>query len=268
MAKTKAAPMAERATYQIRALDRGLDILESFSLADPELTIGQIAERAGLPKPTVIRLLSVLAERGYVERVADAERYRLGVKTLEVSSVYLQSTSLEAEARPIMGNLARETGQTANLGILNRGQVVHIEVVAPDRPVRFWASIGKREDAYVSGLGKVLLAALDPADLTGYLNQDFPPVTPHTITDQAALAREIAEVGQQGFAVDREESNPGVLCVAAPIRDAQGRVSAALSISGLKAEFEDGENMERYIQHVIQAADEISRRLGWTGKTG
>lgn len=264
MAKTNAAPVAERATYQIRALDRGLDILESFSLATPELTIGQIAERAGLPKPTVIRLLSVLAERGYVERVTGADRYRLGVKTLEVSSVYLQSTSLEAEAQPIMANLARETGQTANLGILHRGQVVHIEVVAPDRPVRFWASIGKREDAYVSGLGKVLLAALDPADLVAYLNQDFPPVTSHTITDRAELARDLAEVGPQGFAVDREESNLGVMCVAAPIHDAQGRVTAALSISGLKAEFEHGDNLERYIQQVTQAADEISGRLGWT----
>lgn len=268
MSATKSPPAAERATYQIRALDRGLDILEAFSLAEPELSVAQIAERADLPKPTVIRLVSVLADRGYVERVADAERYRLGVKTLEVSSVYLQSTSLEAEARPIMAELARTTGQTANLGILDRGQVVHIEVMAPDRPVRFWASIGKREDAYVSGLGKVLVAALTPAELDAYLQQDFPAITPHTITDRVDLTRELAEIGQQGFAVDREESNLGVLCVAAPIRDSYGRVVAALSISGLKAEFEDGENLERYVRHVTRAADEISGRLGWTSTAG
>ena len=261
----KGAPVSERITYQIRALDRGLDILECFTFADPELSIGQIAERASLPKPTIIRLLSVLADRGYVERVADSERYRLGVKTLEVSSVYLQSTSLEAEARPIMEQLARETGQTANLGILNRGQVVHIEVIAPDRPVRFWASIGKREDAYVSGLGKVLLAALPAGELADYLDQSFAAVTPHTITDPSELAAELDEISAQGFAIDREESNLGVYCLAAPIRGAQGRVEAAISISGLKSEFEDSGNHERYVDLVTQAAADISGRLGWSG---
>jgi DNA-binding IclR family transcriptional regulator len=268
MSATKSAPAAERATYQIRALERGLDILEAFSLAEPELSVGQIAERTDLPKPTVIRLISVLADRGYVERVADAERYRLGVKTLEVSSVYLQSTSLEAEARPIMAELARATGQTANLGILDRGQVVHIEVMAPDRPVRFWASIGKREDAYVSGLGKVLLAALPTGDREAYLAQDFPAVTPFTITDAERLRADLDEVGQNGFAVDREESNVGVVCLAAPIRSAGGQTMAAISISGLKVEFDAGDTMTRYAQQVMAAADEISVRLGWNGGHG
>src|SRR5215212_6360880 len=88
----------ERATYQIRALDRGLDILEAFSIQSPDLSIKDIAARTGLPKPTVIRLLSVLVERGYVERLADSEGYRLGVRTLEISSVFLQTTSVEVEA--------------------------------------------------------------------------------------------------------------------------------------------------------------------------
>jgi DNA-binding IclR family transcriptional regulator len=268
MSATKSTPTTERATYQIRALDRGLDILEAFSLAEPELSVAQIAERTGLPKPTVIRLISVLADRGYVERVADAERYRLGVKTLEVSAVYLQSTSLEAEARPIMAELARTTGQTANLGILDRGQVVHIEVMAPDRPVRFWASIGKREDAYVSGLGKALLAALPPEELGAYLDQDFPAVTPFTITEADRLREDLNEVVRQGFAVDREESNVGVVCLAAPIRSAAGEIVAAISISGLKVEFEAGDTMTRYAKDVRAAADEISMRLGWSGRQG
>jgi DNA-binding IclR family transcriptional regulator len=265
MSATNTPPAPERATYQIRALDRGLDIMEAFSLAEPELSLAQIAERTDLPKPTVIRLISVLADRGYVERVADAERYRLGVKTLEVSSVYLQSTSLEAEARPIMAELARTTGQTANLGILDRGQVVHIEVMAPDRPVRFWASIGKREDAYVSGLGKVLLAALPAEKLEIYLQQDFPAVTPFTITDAERLRADLAEVVRNGFAVDREESNVGVVCVAAPVRSGGGQIVAAISISGLRVEFDAGDTMGRYARQVIAAANDISARLGWNG---
>jgi DNA-binding IclR family transcriptional regulator len=253
----------ERATYQIRALERGLDILEAFSLNEPELSIGQIADRAKLPKPTVIRLLSVLADRGYVERLPHAERYRLGVRTLEVSSVYLQSTTVEAEARPIMTELARATGQTANLGILDHEQVVHIEVVAPDRPVRFWASIGKREDAYLSGLGKVLLNTLPAPQLERYLAKSRPALTPHTITEADALREELRLTAERGWAMDRQESNLGVVCIAAPVRNASGRIEAAISISGLHAEFEAGDTIDQFARQVRAAADEISARLGW-----
>lgn len=263
MAALKPESNAERVTYQIRALDRGLDILEAFAPTQPELSIGQIAERAGLPKPTVIRILSVLTERGYVERLPEVERFRLGVKTLELSSVYLQSTTIEAEARPIMARLASETRQTANLGILDQNQVVHIEVVAPDRPVRFWASIGKREDAYVSGLGKVLLGTLDAAALDAYLAEPRPAITQQTITDGDQLRAEIEITARRGFAVDREESNPGVYCIAAPIRNAHGEIVAAVSISGLKVEFEPEDQTIEFSNLVVAAGAEISARLGW-----
>lgn len=259
------AATAERATYQIRALDRGLDILEAFSLSQPELTIGEIGERAKLPKPTVVRLLSVLADRGYVERVPGAERYRLGVRTLEIGSVFLQSTSLEAEARPIMRRLADATRQTANLGILDHEQVVHIEVVAPDRPVRFWASIGKREDAYVSGLGKVLLTTLTGKARETYLRKPRVALTPKTIADGEALGAELDKVAAAGYAIDDEESNPGVVCIAAPIFNGKGRIEAAVSISGPRAEFDGDGTMAQMIELVRGAAGEISARLGWSG---
>jgi DNA-binding IclR family transcriptional regulator len=265
MATTQRAGTRERTTYQIRALDRGLDILEAFTLSEPELTIGEIAERTMLPKPTVVRLLSVLSERSYVERVAGAERYRLGVRTLEVGSVYLQSTSLEAEARPIMKRLAEATGQTANLGILDKGEVVHIEVVPPDRPVRFWASIGKREEAYLSGLGKTLLAGLPDQAKERYLNQPRRAMTPNTIVDAPAFRSELERTSARGFAIDDEESNLGVVCVAAPIHDDTGAMIAAVSISGTSAEFRAPGAMESFVDQVKGAAAQISSRLGWSG---
>lgn len=254
---------AERASYQIRALERGLDILEAFSMNGPELTIREIAERADLPKPTVIRLLSVLADRGYVERLEEVEGYRLGVRTVEVSSVYLQATSVETKARPIMSRLAQATGQTANFGIMDAFQVVHVEVVAPDRPVRLWASIGKREDAHVSGLGKVLLAALPPDDLERYLTLPRAAYTQHTITDADALREELRRTAERGWALDREESNLGVICVAAPVRNVSGKVTAAISVTGLLAELERNGQLEALTEQVCAAAAEISGRLGW-----
>lgn len=267
MAAIEKTGTAERATYQIRALERGLDILEAFTIGEPELTIGQIGDHTNLPKPTVVRLLSVLSERGYVERVSGAERYRLGVRTLEVGSVFLQSITLEAEARPIMKMLADQTGQTANLGILDKYQVVHIEVVAPDRPLRFWASVGKRENAYVSALGKVLLTGLPDQSREFYLQQPREAITPTTIVLPEDLRAELTRIEEVGFAVDNEESNAGVICIAAPILDGKGRLVAAVSISGAQAEFEADGSMEDFTTQVKRAAHEISERLGWTPKT-
>lgn len=258
---------AERGTYQIRALERGLDLLEAFTAASPECSVADLAAATGLPKPTIVRLLSVLASRSFVEHVPDSDRYRLGVKSLEIGSAYLQGTSLEAEAKPIMERLAEQTNQTANLGILDRFEVVHTQVVAPDRPVRFWAEVGKREDAYLSGLGKVLLSGLPAPDLARYLARPRAAKTPHTLVAAADLRREVEKTRDRGYGLDDEESNPGVRCVAAPIRDRAGQIVAAISISGARAEF-DPDQMRRYIADVTAAAAAISARLGYTAPNG
>jgi DNA-binding IclR family transcriptional regulator len=248
--------------YQVRALERALDLLDAFSLAAPELTITKLAERVGLPKSTVVRLVSVLADRGYLERVPDAESYRIGVRAFEIGGIYIQTTSLDAEARPILARLAEETAQSANLGILDRGELVHLAIVAPDRPVRYWATVGKREAPHYTGLGKVLLAALSDEQLAAHLEQhELSRRTPSSITDPEALRAELARIRRQEYALDDEESNLGIRCIAAPVLDRAGQTVAAVSISGLKAEL-TGEMMERAVAAVVQAGHDISRRLG------
>lgn len=250
------------ANYQVRALERALDILDAFSLASPHLSITQIGDRVNLPKSTVVRLVSILAERSYLERVPDTESYRIGVRAFEIGSVYIQSTSLEAEARPIMGRLAMETSQTANLGILDQGELVHVAIVASDRPVRYWATVGTREGAHYTGLGKVLLAAVTDAELVAHLaRHDLVRRTARTITSADALRVELDRIQSQGYALDDEESNLGLRCIAAPITDRTGQTIAAVSISGLRVEFTD-EVMPRYLEAVIQAGHDISIRLG------
>ena len=261
--QTQTEPSGERATYQIRALERGLDVLEAFSHDTPELSLAQLADVTKLPKPTALRLLSVLAQRGYVEWIAESERYRLGVRTFEAGSVYLQSTSIEVEAEPIMRKLADSTGQTANLGVLDRMQVVHTLVVAPDRPVRYWATVGKREAAHVSGLGKVLMAGLDSESRVALLKSyRFDSLTEKTITSADRMKTELEEILARGYGLDDEESNIGVRCVAAPVHDSRGRVTAAISISGVISEFSD-QDLPRLVQATQTAANAISARLGW-----
>ena len=263
MARSADGQSTEQATYQIRALERGLDLLEAFSPAKSELSVAELAAATDLPKPTIVRLLSVLLDRRFIGRAADGERYRLGVKTLEVGSIYLQSTSLEAEAKPIMQRLVSSTNQTANLGILDQYDVVHIQVVAPDRPVRFWAEIGKRGEAHVSGLGKVLLAGLDAAQFADFLSRPRLAKTPNPLVSTTDVQTAVKSARDEGYAIDDEESNEGVRCVAAPIRNQMGAIVAAISISGARSEFGSGQ-LPGYIRLVKKAGDDISTRLGYT----
>ena len=256
------------ANYQVRALERALDILDAFSLETPALTLTELAARANLAKSTATRLLAVLEERGWLERSADTDRYRIGVRAFEFGQVYIQTTTLEIEALPFLQRLAQECNQTANLGILDRGEVVHIAVVAPPRPIRFDAHAGQREEAHCTGLGKVLLGELSDDELAAVVaRHGLTARTQHTITTLDLLREEVAEVRAAGFGLDDEESHLGLRCLALPIRDARGRIVASVSVSGLAVEFTE-ETMARYREVVGAAAAGISARLGYGVRTG
>jgi IclR family acetate operon transcriptional repressor len=149
------------------------------------------------------------------------------------------------------------------MGVLDRMQVVHTLVVAPDRPVRYWATVGKREAAHVSGLGKVLMAGLDDEVRASlFKTYQFEFLTENTITSAERMEIELQRIRECGYGLDDEESNLGVRCVAVPVRDSRGRVIAAISISGVIAEFSDQE-IPRLVAATQDAAAAISARLGW-----
>jgi DNA-binding IclR family transcriptional regulator len=248
--------------YQVRALERALDILGAFSLGRPELSLTEIAVQTHLSKSTALRLLAVLDERGFVERSPETDRYRVGLRLFEVGSVYIQTVAIDAVARPILGRLAHRCNQTANLGVLSHDEVVHLAVLAPDRPIRFYAYVGQREKAHATGLGKVLLAELDDDELAELVRRRaLEPRTGRTIVSLDDLRRHLARVREQGFAIDDEESAVGLRCVAATVRNHQNRAVAAISISGPAFEVRD-ELLPDYVAAVVGAAHEISDRLG------
>lgn len=256
---------AATANYQVRALERALDILDVFDLDHPALTLTEIAARVGLAKSTASRLLAVLEERGWLERSPDTDRYRIGVRAFAFGQVYIQTTTLDAEAQPFLQRLARECGQTANLGVLHDGEVVHLAVVQPARPIRFDAYAGQREQAHCTGLGKVLLATLSDDELAAVVERHgLPARTTRTLTTLAALREQLAAVRAQGYALDDEESHLGLRCLALPVHDARGRIVASLSVSGLADEF-TAEALARFRVACAAAAHELSARLGHAG---
>lgn len=249
--------------YQVRALARALDILDAFSLARPELTLTEISEVVDLPLSTTKRLVSALEERGYLEHSPETELYRVGIRAFEVGSIYIQSTTIDAEAHPTLEWLARSCQQTANLAVLDRDELVHIAVVPPVRPIRYFSMVGEREQVYCTGLGKALISEFEDERLRELASRiSFEPRTRRTITNLDMLRMHLQEARERGFAMDDEESVVGLRCVAAPVRNARGGIEAAVSVSGPAHEFGE-ESLPGYVDLVKRAASEISSRLGY-----
>lgn len=253
---------AKSPNYQVRALQRGLAILQTFSEGEPTKSLAEISRCLAIPKATTLRLLECLRHETWLTYDADRGRYALGMAALEIGSAYLAASRIEQRAMPFLRRLAELTNQTANLGILNDNQVVHVAVVEPDRPLRYHGSVGARDLAHCTGLGKVLAAYLDEPMLRILLSAGLPRRTPTTITDPDAFRKELHRIRAAGFAEDLEEGAPGLRCLAAPVLDADGRAVAAMSISGPAAEFES--NRAIFLAAVLENAGGLSARLGWT----
>lgn len=247
----------------LQTVDRALSLLELLARHRDGLRPVDLAGLMDLNKVTIHRLLSTLAQRGFIERDSSGHRWLLGLKMIELSSLRLNSLELKTEAQPILRRLIEQTGQAAHLAIRDRTEIVYIEKMETVYSMRMYSQIGKRSPAFSTALGKVMLSALPDDELADLLEPaHLRALTPGTITDKAALIEEIRHVRQQGYALDREENEPGVSCLAAPVFDYRGQVIAAISTAGDRRDYLDDPN-HLMIQHVKEAARQISRRMGY-----
>lgn len=248
----------ESANYHANALVRGLALLESLAHGPQPQTLSDFGRGTGLPKSTLVRLLAVLGDLEYVVRVDDRPAYRLGHKVLALSSAYLSSLDVSVAADPLLARLSESTGQTANVGVLDGDQVVHIGLHEPDRPIRFTATLGARDHSYCTGLGKLLLSQLPPNRVADHVPPDpFPVYTDHTIGTLNALQRELRRSARRGYALDDGERSLGLSCVSVPILTADGEFLAALSLSGPTGEF-TRDRQEDYLEQLREAAEALA----------
>lgn len=251
------------AGYQTRALARGLTLLGLFSAQRPELALAELAELAELDKATALRLLRSLEQHRFLARDDETGRYRLGLKIFELSAAYHGSQWLIQAATSALDTLAQRCQQTAELGVLDGGDIVALSVAYPARPLRRLVTPGERFRATCTSIGKMLLSDLSQDQLAAFLRA-YPPqrATPQTIMELGRLRAEIATAADRGYAVDEEETLPGVSCVAAPVRDVAGRIVAAIAVSGPSAEFQ-GERKQGYVADVTTLAAGVSAQLGY-----
>jgi DNA-binding IclR family transcriptional regulator len=253
-----------RKAYSSRLLDRSVLLLKILAAGPAEKRLTDFSE-AGLHKSTAFRLLEALRRHRLVAADETTGRYRLGLGLFELGMAAVSRLDVGQCAPPFLEALARETGETASLGIFENPEVVHILRVESANPLRLPAHAGRRSPAYCTGIGKAILAHLEPERLDQYLREvPLKPRTPRTITDREQLRLDLKRVRSRGYSLDDEEIFPGLRCVAAPIFDIDGGAVAGISVAGPSSRMLK-DSLPRFTSRVVAAAAEISRRLGFRG---
>ncbi|MEO3785388.1 IclR family transcriptional regulator [Actinocorallia sp. B10E7] len=212
----------------VRSLERAFELLEHLTDAGGELALSELTEKAGLPMPTVYRLMQTMVARGYV-RQEPSRRYSLGPRLIRLGEG--ASRLLGAWARPALADLVDRLGETANMALLEGDEVVYVAQVPSRHSMRMFTEVGRRVLPHCTGVGKALLAQLPEDGVRALLARTgMPARTPHTRTDPDALMAELAVVRERGYALDDEEQELGVRCVAVPLTGVPAL--AAFSVSG------------------------------------
>jgi DNA-binding IclR family transcriptional regulator len=237
--------MEQRAmSYHSQGLARALRLLREIGFSEEPLALAELAPRLGVPKSTLVRLLAVLEDERFVQRVGDPPAFQIGDSMLEIADQVLRRADAVDLASPYLRELADRTSLTANVGVLAGASVLHVCVQEPDRPLRFRSSNGSLDHTYCTGLGKVLLSALAPERITDHLPQEpFTGFTPQTITTVSGLHDELARIRARGYGVDLQERDPGVTCIAMLVPNAIGAV-VAVSVSGPTGELDEARRDE------------------------
>jgi DNA-binding IclR family transcriptional regulator len=247
----------------VQSLERAFDLLEALS-AGGELGVTELANRTGLVPSTAHRLLHTLAKRGYVSQSSESGRYLLGYKVVEVASgLERRLERLRVVARPHLERIQRATGETVNLVVLDADRVVYVDQVEGSRSVRMFTTVGTSVPAHTTGSGKAIMAA-GPPDAAAVLYGGREPLerlTAHTLVTLEALEDDFLRIRRRGYAIDNEEHEEGVACVATAVFDHSSRPCAAISVSGPTARILHAKAADLGALLVEHAA-EVSAALG------
>lgn len=228
------------------------------------LSLTQICAELALPKSSAHALLSTMVVHGYLREGLRERTYRLGPALFELGSAYIASTNLVSDGWEIVRTTARMCNETVHLAVLDGNEVLYVAKEEGTSAIRMVSAVGKRFPAYATGVGKVLLANLSDTELYARIPDDvvLPVITPNTITNPSELRRLIVATRTDGYALDYEESTPGLCCVAAPVHDAQGQIVAGMSISVPNIRFTDVRRIA-LLELIRNQANSLSAILGY-----
>ena len=255
----------ERVRYPVRAAERILRILVSFTGDQPRRGYQEVARETGIPASTTFKLMKLLAEQGFLEEVESNRLYRIGLESYRIGRLYLVDRPLVEVARPWLRKLAEELGITSSLAVRDRDRVVKVLVEQGKSPLRLTPAPGEEYPFHTSGIGKALVLDMDETELAELLPP--PPwskTAPNTITTMDRLWDHLRQARDRGYTLDDQDGNVGIRCVGSPIRDSRREIIGAISVTGTTIDCTD-EAIPGIAEAVLRAGQGISRDLGFQG---
>jgi DNA-binding IclR family transcriptional regulator len=254
----------DRATRnRLSSVATAIQLLKAFSESEAEIGVSALAKKLKVAKSTVHRLAQTLVSEGLLEQNPQTERYRLGVGLFALGTLVRRRMDLPNEARPYLFDLRKLTGETIILGIPSDGEVMHIYDLESPQALAMKSDLGARKPAYCSAVGRAIFAFAPPSVVDEMLAGPLKRRTPKSVVDPERLRAIFAEVRERGFAFEDEENEPGIRCIAAPVRDSTGAVIGAVGIAGPLQRL-SMEALESFSQPLLAAVTTISSRLGYT----
>lgn len=250
--------MEKTKPYKVKVLEKTLNILDLFDEKGKELTPAEIRKSLDLNKSTIFRILNILVDASYLEKNSDTLKYRLGFKLYYLGSLVEGRSEIRNIAHPFLEELTEKCDETVHLVVLDHGEALYLDKLEGKKAIRVVSKVGWRLPTHCSGVGKVMLASLPDETVREIIKEKgLKRFTNNTITDIETLKIELARIRKQGYAIDNEEIEVGLKCIAAPLINLKGEAIAAISISGPKERF-SGVEMKRLIPLVKNASERIS----------
>ncbi|APU15780.1 MULTISPECIES: IclR family transcriptional regulator [Actinoalloteichus] len=242
--------------HPVKSADRALEILECLA-EHGELTLGELRGRLGFPKSSLHALLHTLLDRRWVAQDGSRTRFSLGVRALQIGTAYVDADPVTSRCQGALDEIAQLTGEAVHLGRLDGADVVYLAKRESVHPLRLYSAIGRRLPAHATALGKAMLACLAPAEVRRIVGPSPEALTADTQTDVDALLAELALAAERGWASEHEENEPGVSCIAVPLRLGQ-ETQDALSVTAPLARWDDT-TTPQIIAALTRARDELER---------
>jgi DNA-binding IclR family transcriptional regulator len=248
----------------IRAVEHCLKLIDALSANEQARGVTELSGELRLAKSTVYRLLQTLVGHGYIVQDPSSGRYRLGLRFLELGAIVLSHLTIQMIAQPYLQRLMEATRETVHLGLLEGHEVVYADKIECPQTIRMYSRVGRRSPLYCTALGKALLAYQPEEVLRDLLRVGLRRYTSRTITTARRLRAELQRIREEGYALDNEEFEEGLRCIAAPVRDHAEGVIASVGVAGPATRL-DPVRLPALIKHVKEAADAVSGALGYKG---
>lgn len=247
----------------VKSVDRALRMISIISRYKEGIGVTGLAEEVDVTKSAAFKILATLVEHGYVEQDKISKKYKLGYRYLELSSLLLESMDIRTQARPFLQELEEETNEVIHLVVMDQGQMVYIDKLEGYETLRMHSKVGRRAPGHCTSAGKMILAHLSSKEVDYVLQeQGMKSHTPYTITDKDILLKELDTVRNRGYAVEEQENELGITCIAAPVFDNKRRITGAVSISGPSIRMSK-ERIQKISPLLIELTSRISSRLGY-----